>query len=355
MAIKRNIHDRKGEGNILGNIGVVYFSLAQYDKALTYVDQALVIRREIHDRAGEGMDLGNIGAVYRSLGQYTKALDYHEQALMIQREISNHQGEGNNLGNIGLAYYQLGQPAKALAYYEQALAIQRKIGDRQGEASTLTNIGLTHEYLGQDSKALESYEQSLVIERELGDRAGESRDLNNLGVVYEKQGDYPKARATYQQALQIVTTTGEPETLWLIWNNLSEVSTFLDNPLAAIFYGKQAVNTLQTMRGHVAKLEDKSLHASFLQNKTHVYQHLADLLLRQGRLFEAQKVLELLKQEEYFDFIRRTRAFEIPDDGVRYTPPEQPWAARFQKISAQLVTLGEAYSLLRARKRGARL
>ncbi|MCP4696799.1 MAG: tetratricopeptide repeat protein [Gammaproteobacteria bacterium] len=351
LAIKREIGDRKGEGAGLTNIGVVYWHLGQYAKALETYEQALLIKHEIGDRQGVGVDLANIGLVYQELGQYAKALEYYEQALAIKREIGDRKGEGADLSNIGVVYGNLGQYAKALEYEEQALAIRREIGNRKGEGANLTNIGVVYQKLGQYAKALETYEQALLIKREIGDRTGEGSDLNNIAVVHESRGDYSKARDSYQQALALWTQTGEPENLWMVWKNLYEVTEKLKNPNAAIFYGKQAVNTIQSLRANVAKLDDKTLSQSFLKNKKHIYQGLADLLMRQGRLFEAQKVLDMLKEEEYFDFIRRTRAFEISDDALRYTPPEQPWADRYAEISAQLVNLGQAYSLLKTKKR----
>jgi tetratricopeptide (TPR) repeat protein len=347
LVIKRDIGDRNGEGSTLGNIGNVYLHLGQYAKALEYHEQALIISRDIGDRNGEGTTLGNIGLLYSDLGQYAKAIEYNEQALVIKRDIGDRNGEGGTLGNIGLVYWNLGQYAKALEYYEQALVISRDIGDRNGEGTTLNNIGNVYGNLGQYAKSLEYYEQALVISRDIGHRNGEGNALGNIGLVYLNLGQYAKARATLQQALQIVTTTGEPEMLWRIWNNLSGVSKSLNNPLAAIFYGKQAVNTLQTLRQHVAKLEDKSLHVSFLENKKDVYQHLADLQIAQGRIPEAQQVMALLKEEEYFDYLRRRRDALHGDHQASLNHLEQAQQEKLQQMTEPLIRLGKEYESLR--------
>jgi len=333
LAIRRDIGDRNGAGGNLTNIGTVYDNLGQYSKALEYYEQALDIHRDIGDRNGEGANLINIGVVHQNLGQYSKALEYYQQALDIHRDIGDRKDEGAALTNIGVVHGELGQYDKALEYYEQALDIERDIGDRKGEGITLTNIGNVYQNLGQYIKALEHYEQALGIHRDIDDRTGEGADLGNMAAVYETQGDYAKTRDTYQQALVLFSQTGEPENLWLVWKKLYVVLEKLNNPNAAIFYGKKAVNTIQTLRSHVAKLDDKSFNQSFLKDKKDVYKGLADLLIRQGRLFEAQRVLE------------------VSHEGVGFTSPEQAWATRYAEISAQLVSLGEAYSLLSAKKR----
>ena len=48
-------------GAHLGNLGKAYAALGEVRRAIEYYEQALVISREIGDRRGEGNDLGNLG------------------------------------------------------------------------------------------------------------------------------------------------------------------------------------------------------------------------------------------------------------------------------------------------------
>ncbi|MCK4469195.1 MAG: tetratricopeptide repeat protein [Desulfobacterales bacterium] len=209
LAIDREFGDRKGEGNNLTNIGVVYWNLGQYQKALRFYEKALAIQREIGDRKGEGGALTNIGIVYWNLGQYQKALSHYEKALAIKREIGDRKGEGNNLTNIGIVYWNLGQYQKALSHYEKALAIKREIGDRKGEGGALGNIGIVYKNLGQYQKALAYYEKALAIHKEIGDRNGEGNSLGNIGIVYKNLGQYQKALSYYEKALAIHKEIGD--------------------------------------------------------------------------------------------------------------------------------------------------
>jgi tetratricopeptide (TPR) repeat protein len=47
--------------------------------------QTLIIYREIKDRKGEGAALGNLGLAYFDLGDYPKAIEYQQQTLAIDR------------------------------------------------------------------------------------------------------------------------------------------------------------------------------------------------------------------------------------------------------------------------------
>ena len=104
-------------------------------------------------------------------------------------------------------------------------------------------------------------------------------------------------------------------------------------------FGKQAVNTIQAMRAGLTSL-DRELQQSFLQDKTKVYRGLADLLIDQGRLPEAQQVLAMLKEEEFFDFINRAGNDDNRTTEAGYTAAEQSWQKRYQEISSQLGSIG---------------
>ncbi len=70
---------------------------------------------------------------------------------------------------------------------------------------------------------------------------------------------------------------------------------------------KQAVNQHELIRQKNIPLSDQ-LQKSYVATVEDTYRQLADLLLSQGRLLEAQQVLELLKLEELRGFTQNTRA-----------------------------------------------
>ena len=78
MKIAKEIGDKAGEGRAYGNLGNVYQSLGDYQRAIEYQEKHLKIAKEIGDRAGKGIAYGNLGNAYQSLGDYLKAIEYHE-------------------------------------------------------------------------------------------------------------------------------------------------------------------------------------------------------------------------------------------------------------------------------------
>jgi CHAT domain-containing protein len=239
LAIARQIKDRNGEGHALGNLGIAYGALGDYAKAIEYQQQRLAIAREIKDRNGEGKSLGNLGIAYLSLGDYAKAIEYQQQCLGILREIKDRNGEGQSLGNLGNAYYNLGDYAKAIEYQQQSLAIAREIKDRNGEGNALGSLGIAYDALGDYAKAIEYHQQRLAIARQIKDRNGEGQSLGNLGLAYYNLGDYAKAIEYQQQSLaiarQIKDRNGEGNAL----GNLGLAYDALGDYAKAIEYHQQ--------------------------------------------------------------------------------------------------------------------
>lgn len=209
LDIHREIGNQRGKGSVLANLGVVYQNLGQYQTALDYYQQALEIKREMGDRREEGSILSNLGVVYRNLGQYQTALDYYQQALKIRRQLGDKRGESSILSNIGVVYRNLGQYQTTLDYYQQALEIRRQIDDRRKIGNNLSNIGVVYLNLGQYQKALDYYQKALEIQREIGDKRGIGNNLSNIGVVYLNLGQYQKALEYYQKALKIRQKIGD--------------------------------------------------------------------------------------------------------------------------------------------------
>ena len=87
MRLTREIGDRKGVANSLGNLANAYASQGDYDKAIDFQQQSLEIRREIGDRYGIASSLFNLGYAYAKIDEHWKARDSYEQAKSVFTEI----------------------------------------------------------------------------------------------------------------------------------------------------------------------------------------------------------------------------------------------------------------------------
>lgn len=342
LDVARQVDDRYHEAYALNGAAVLYAALGEPQKALDSYNQALPIHRQLNDRHGEATALNRVGQLYSLLGDDKKALDFFNQALSIRREVGDRRGEAATLYSMAVAYFGLGEREKALDFFKQDLTMVREVGDRQGEADALNGIGGTYLKLGEKEKALDFLSQTLPVWRALGDRAGEARALNNIGFVDFNLGENQKALDYYNQALPIAIAVNAPFLEAPIFRNLMLVQK-ADKPALAIFYGKQAVNVLQRVRSNI-QASDKELQQSFLTSKSAYFHDLADLLIDQGRLPEAQQVLDLLKEQEYRDYVRGDTSTLSQ---LTLTPAEIRAEEDYDKATGQIVALGEQWSALK--------
>jgi CHAT domain-containing protein/tetratricopeptide (TPR) repeat protein len=343
LAIGKEIGDRAGEGATLNNIGFIYDGLGQYPQALEFYQQALAIRKAIGDRSGEGSTLNGIGGIYDRLGQYPQALEFYQRSLAIRKAIGDRAGEGTTLNNIGSIYHRLGQYPRALEFYQQSLAIGKEIGDRSGEGTTLNGIGGIYDRLGQYPKALEFFQQAFAIGKEIGDRSGEGTTLNNIGLIYKSLGQYPKALEFYQQALAIGKEIGDRSGEGTTLNNIGYLLEAQKQPELAIVFLKQSVSTYEQIRGEL-KLLPKEQQQSYTETVAHTYRRLADLLLQQDRVLEAQQVLDLLKIQELDDYLR-----DVQKTGQRieFLQPELEILKRYSALQKTAIEIGSELAELR--------
>jgi tetratricopeptide (TPR) repeat protein len=209
LVIARKLNDRRIEGTALGNIGIMYRLLGSPEKAIEFLEQHLRIAREFNDRRGEAASIAGLALAYMDMGDIPKSNELHNEALKITREIGDRRNEGNVLANLGVNYKKLGDFKRATEFYEQRLTIAREIGDRMGESNVIGNLGNIHASAGNFPKAIEFYERHLKIALEIGDQRGEGAALANLGNAYLQLGDAHKAVELYEQAIVIARKIGD--------------------------------------------------------------------------------------------------------------------------------------------------
>ncbi len=350
LELARNGNDKAREAEALNNMGGLYRLQGRYQEALNAYNAALALEKSRQNRPAQVKLLGNLCLVQQNLNALEQALDDCERSLRMAQKMGDRVREANNHNNIGAIYRAQGLPDKALQHYRRSLAIKRQIRDQAGMARTLNNIGELALGLGDFDEALTYFAESLHIQESIGDRAGLSAAHYNLGLLYHRRDEHDQALDHYKKALVIQLQVGERNLLWRIYNDISRVYASMASPRVAILFGKLAVNTLQSVRGGIQAL-DKETQRTYLADKLHVYKRLAGLLIDQGRLPEAQRVLDMLKQEEYADFVVRSGAANGNETQSGFAVPETPLAEQLQAFAADLLSRVRDYEALQTKKR----
>lgn len=197
-------------GDILTDMGTVYYRMSEPKSAQLYYEQALeqYLQHYGKNHPKVAIALRNMGNVYR-LQEDKKAKEFLEQALAIQRQ---HYPE-NNLEvattqvSLGNAYGDLGDAKKKKELLERALPIIERQADKDPllMAQALHSLGRVFVDLGEYKKASPLFERALAIrETHYGPEHPQvAITLHNLANNYLELEDFQKAKSLFERALQI--------------------------------------------------------------------------------------------------------------------------------------------------------
>ena len=279
--------------------------------------------------------------LYYDLGDYDRAEQLHEQALAtLQRQSGGIDTPAMSFVILRLGSVYVGQQryAEAEQAFRRALAIRRT---ELGEDNPL--LGTVYNNLGDSLLLQERYAEAiepLLRSRELRlpHYARDNYRLGlvaaNLGEAYRGSGDLERAATFFEEGVAILSSAESPEFLPEALNGYSRCLAEQGAREAAILHGKRAVNIVQALRANAGGLEI-ALQRSLVRRREAIYRQLASLLIDAGRLAEAQQVLDLLKEDELYDFLRGTGGDRRSSAPLRYHDGEAEWSARLDELAKQ--------------------
>ncbi len=348
----------------LNNLAQTYSRLAQYDKALPLQQRALAIyenkalplqqralaisekvRGREHSDTARSLD--NLAETYSSLAQHDKALPLQQRALAITEKVlgPEHPDTARSMNFLALTSSRRAQHDKDRPLQQRALAITEKVlgPEHPSTATSLHNLAVTYSSLAQHDKALPLQQRALAItEKVLGpEHPGIATSLNNLAGTYNRLTQHDMALPLQQRALFITENTlgpDHPDTAVRL-HNLASSLRALNHTEAATALFKAAVNIFQVQREQVASIGAAELK-SYSQSIAPAYQALASVLTDQGRLDEAQLVLDMLKEDEQFEFVRRSANADPRRSRMAFNATEQAWTQRYRQVADRLAALG---------------
>ncbi|HEV3467827.1 MAG TPA: CHAT domain-containing protein, partial [Pyrinomonadaceae bacterium] len=343
LALLRASSETREEARLLARVALVHDSLGDRERALAHFRQSLALFRAAGDSLATAYTLNQVGHFHRAAGEDRKALGHYEEALPLFRRAGDRRGEAVTLNHIGLTYDSLRERARARTSFRDSLAVFETANDCREIGPVLSNLAADALDSGDHRKALDYLGRALALQRGTGDREGEATTLNNLGFVYHKAGDRARAFEHFHLALaahrEARNRRGEGDTL----SNLMFAWQSQGRTALAVFHGKRAVNAYQEVRAALAPL-DVEAQKSFLLPREVVYHRLAELLVAQGRLPEAQQVVRMLKEEEYFGLVRRDAASSGPaapdPPPAALTPAEAELEKRYAAVADEVAVRG---------------
>ena len=128
---------------VLNNLGNLYYVVGRPSEAEKAFRDALIIRRDIGDKEGVATTLSRLGLLHSSIAEYEKAKEYYEQALVTrmesfdEKDIENLYSLGMILNNLGTVYNVLKEIEKAEESYKKAVEIYEELLQKEERVEDL--------------------------------------------------------------------------------------------------------------------------------------------------------------------------------------------------------------------------
>lgn len=321
----------------------------RHDLAVTVGEAALArARAEFGDGDPRiGAELNDLAVTANAAGSHAKALNWGEDSVarLSRTHGADHPQVAKAMNTLAEAYAGLGQRDKALELLQRSLAITRNaFGPESIElARAQANLALVMDDPVQSVQLLQNSRQIFLRQK---DQAEAAKALHNLAAVYATSLNFDKAIEAGKANLEVLAKMypdGHPALLRgrvLVGmaeffnaqpdqaiatlqdalaraelgagTELVESSAQMTLSLAyaykkqddlSIAWGKQAVNAHQRWRD-VQVVQDAALRDTLARVSRQTYEMVATLLVRQGRIDEAQTILRMLKEGELFETLR---------------------------------------------------
>lgn len=271
-------------------LGISYFQIGEYEKAMKYYEIALEQAKRNNDIKEIANCMGNIANIYSEKNEYEESFSLYNQALLIRKQIGDKKGYANCLYNIGSNYSSQGLYKEALINYENALKIRKKIDDKIGIGHCLNSIGNLYLYKGDTESALKSFKKSLEAQEQINDFYMMSYSLACIAYVYQQNEDFKLAIDYYEKALSIQMNLGDKRGASYTYLNMGNVfSDKIDFDESISFYKKSlklgselndqqliANNTLNIANTYLIK-GDLNNADEFLKDCLKIYKKINDL------------------------------------------------------------------------------
>lgn len=244
LSIDGQLGDKRLESNALGYLGVAYYYKGNYEEAIDCVRKAVRISHQAKpaDKESEAELLRYLGHACRGLGDYERAIQAYNRSLDTARQSEDLSAENNALGALGRIHCDAGQQELARnEYLSEALRLAIEIGDRRAESYALAHLGLANRDLGSYAAAVDHYEKALKLASELGHKQVETYGNGGIGKTYFALNDSTKALQHVQLAVKLASEI-----------NMKRAQQFWETMLAQVYLSMgdldHAVTTIEKAR-----------------------------------------------------------------------------------------------------------
>lgn len=310
----------------------------EFEEALRlHQDGLAILGRTSSNELALARSLLNLGSFYSLMGLAEQGLVPTQRAFDIEMRLlgPEHPSAAMTLNNLAVTFAELGRNEDAFSAQQRALSmLESSMGTEHPVVATaLDNMG--HKFLldGDSARARMYFGRALAIRtaRFGPEHIITAQSLLNIGMSHVSAKDSEAALPKLERAVRILTSTPQAEAFGEALSAMSLAYLLMERFDVATFWGKEAVNAVQGSRARQRSL-DAAMQDAFMGKLQWRYGYLADLLVMQDRVAEAQQVLQMFKEQELFEFLQRSGATDARATRSELTGLERQKFGRFYEL-----------------------
>ena len=247
------------KAEVLAESGMDYHWLGEYDMAIPYLKEALLIKETLPSPDIEIADLNkSIGGSYMLGGNIEVAINYLKKAISIlgvESTPTNYLYLGTAHNNLANAYEQLKDIQSAILYQNRAIDIFKQYPETPAIYLIQVYLNVARMYQAvPDQEQAEFYMQKATqLTEALGSTKGVLRRMSflELGNFHARSGNYDQAKKYAQRSLEIHIEDFGPDhpEIAVNYNNLGYIHILSEDYEEAIPYLQSALNVYQKVYG----------------------------------------------------------------------------------------------------------
>lgn len=196
LSLARYLQDEHSQAHALHGIVDIYYTLKQYDRAITYCEQALAFYMRLEDRYNEAILLNKACEIFMEQGEYPTALELGLQSQYVMQtsgSLAHPADETSLLLSLASVYQVLHQDEEVEDYLNRALDISNRYGLNRQRCETLYRTGLFYKAQGNLQAALDPLLEALQIAEDGGFARTMALICQALSGVYRQLHDFERA------------------------------------------------------------------------------------------------------------------------------------------------------------------
>jgi CHAT domain-containing protein len=251
----RLLGNHPGELRTLVKASRLSLDLAQKEKAMVFLNQALALLKQQKNPAGEAKSLLTLAAISWRSGDSMAALNYCARAKEIGDSTGDRDIEAEAAYVMGDVYFESGDLNGAAGAYQTAYSTWSDVNNRLGRARSLVALAEILSARSEFEQARQNSAEAKSIFKSLGDKQGQARSITVLGNIQYRTGYKQEALDLYQQARALLQDSGDLLAQAILLGGLARTHEELGDNNSAIQYFKLALSQYRTLNYRAAEAQ----------------------------------------------------------------------------------------------------